>query len=85
LDALEDRYQHRPTDHAEQQQLLLQTRLGVKAGTAQPFPKGLRMIAGDSKATKPVGSLNRFACLIKGDGSWQLARRDSLPVRREAI
>ena len=43
---------------------------GVKAGTVQPFPKGLRMIAGDAANTKPRGSLNRFACLKEGDGSW---------------
>jgi hypothetical protein len=28
--------------------------LGVKAGTVQPFPKGLRMIAGNSKSTAPI-------------------------------
>jgi hypothetical protein len=27
---------------------------GVKAGTVQPFPKGLRMIAGDSHSTVPI-------------------------------
>ena len=30
--------------------------LGVKAGTMQAFPKGLRMIAGDTKSTSPWGS-----------------------------
>ncbi|MDP9045237.1 MAG: DUF1996 domain-containing protein [Pseudomonadota bacterium] len=48
--------------------------LGVKAGTVQPFPKGLRMIAGDARNAAPVGSPNRFSCLAGGasggDGAW---------------
>ena len=30
--------------------------LGVKAGTVQPFPKGLRMIAGNSKSIAPISN-----------------------------
>ena len=44
--------------------------LGVQAGTVQPFPKGLRMIAGSSAGTPTNPSANaRFACLA--GGTWQ--------------
>jgi hypothetical protein len=46
--------------------------LSVKAEDIQPFPKGLRMIAGDSSATKPINSLSRFACDTTHSG-WQLS------------
>ena len=45
--------------------------LGVVAGTVQPFPKGLRIIAGDASATAATNSLARFACL--SSGTWQSA------------
>lgn len=44
--------------------------LGVTAGTLQPFPKGLRILAGDASNTNPAGNvLARFSCLT--NGSWQ--------------
>lgn len=44
--------------------------LGVAAAAILPFPKGLRIIAGDAKNTGPAGNvLARFACLA--GGSWQ--------------
>jgi hypothetical protein len=40
---------------------------GVKAGTVQPFPKGLRMIAGNSKGTAPLTAFGlRIQCLNGG-------------------
>jgi hypothetical protein len=41
--------------------------LGVDAGSVQPFPKGLRIIAGDSKTNTPVNSfIARFGCHAAG-------------------
>ena len=42
--------------------------LGVKAGTVQPFPKGLRMIAGNSTGTTPITSGNIGLECVSGGG-----------------
>ena len=43
---------------------------GVKTGTVQPFPKGLRIIAGDASLTKDSGGGQaHFACMT--NGTWQ--------------
>jgi hypothetical protein len=42
--------------------------LGVKAGTVQPFPKGLRMIAGNPKGTTPITSPNVGVECTSGGG-----------------
>lgn len=44
--------------------------LGVRAEDIQPFPKGLRMIAGDATATRPINHLSRFSCESTHSG-WQ--------------
>jgi len=42
--------------------------LGVKAGTVQYFPKGLRIIAGDSKNVLPITSPNQGVECVSGGG-----------------
>ena len=42
--------------------------LGVKAGTVQPFPKGLRMIAGNSKGNTPITNPNVGVECTSGGG-----------------
>jgi len=42
---------------------------GVKAGTVQPFPKGLRMIAGNSKGTTPLTAFGLVAQCFSGGGN----------------
>lgn len=43
---------------------------GVKPGTVQPFPKGLKIISGSASNTRPESTVGRFACLTGGDGGW---------------
>ena len=49
----------------------------VKAGTVQPFPKGLRMIAGNAAGTRPVAWCAtgwRSLVLVGAPGRWRGCR-----------